>query len=37
MFRFITKTPLGALLFILAVFLLGAAIDNGLEYLMVAQ
>jgi hypothetical protein len=37
MFRFITQTPLGILLFVLAVFLLGAAIDNGLEYLMVSQ
>lgn len=35
MFRFITQTPLGALLFILAIFLLGAIIDGGLEYLMV--
>jgi hypothetical protein len=37
MFRFITQTPLGILLFVLAMFLLGAAIDKGIEYLMVSQ
>lgn len=34
MWKFITQHPVGVFMFILAVFLLGAVIDGGLEILL---